>query len=178
MDSREWVIHMEECSITFENIEILCEKYPVYPDKASLENTPVMPYVKHADHNLSRVAWQVCPRGYFVHEFLSCDARSNCLLEDGSSPLLCLEKLNSSQRFFACDNGFQYLPYTWVCDHSTDCADKSDENFCVFQDCTSEKPFTCGNGQVNIIIQRIRFLLKLLLFSLVMPVFCSLLSIH
>ena len=69
-------------------------------------------------------------------DFLSCDNDE----KENSKPVC------SSPTFpsFACEST-RHIPYTLVCDFHADCADRSDESFCVHQDCTGG--FLCDNGQ-------------------------------
>ena len=47
---------------------------------------------------------------------------------------------------FKCSTKEQYIHYSMLCNHMVDCEDKTDEHFCYFDSCTSEK-FSCNNGQ-------------------------------
>ena len=82
-----------------------------------------------------------CPSGHYTHQFLACDVRARCWALDYSS---C--DLDSSPPF-ACNNEFERVPYTLVCDHRADCNDNSDEDFCVFSPCDSTQ-YSCESKQV------------------------------
>ncbi|XP_025097654.1 uncharacterized protein LOC112565968 [Pomacea canaliculata] len=99
-------------------------------------------------------AWQkdsskvVCPEGHVTQTFLSCDVASSCWRRASSS--FCDAPLAVLSPVFDCDNGFDRVPYTLVCDHRIDCSDGSDENFCQFASCYISNKYDCGNQQVTI----------------------------
>ena len=82
-----------------------------------------------------------CPSGHYTHQFLACDVRTGCWALDYSS---CDVDLTLP---FACNNEFERVPYTLVCDHRADCNDESDEDFCVFSPCDSTQ-YSCDSKQV------------------------------
>ena len=102
----------------------------------------------------------MCPRGHVVHTFLACDLTSACWHEDSetgshftSGGGECLAPLNPLPPLYACMGKGQYVPYTLVCDHRSDCFDDSDEDFCVFHKgdnlhdgftCTMDRTAQCG----------------------------------
>ena len=47
---------------------------------------------------------------------------------------------------FVCSDKRASLHFTLVCDHITQCTDKSDEHFCVYEQCPSSS-FLCANKQ-------------------------------
>ena len=47
---------------------------------------------------------------------------------------------------FQCTTSKECIPKTWKCDKVPDCADKSDEQNCVYE-CSNQTSFTCTNGQ-------------------------------
>ena len=61
----------------------------------------------------------------------------------------CLAELDPLPPSFTCANEMHGVPYTVVCDHRVDCADRSDEDFCVFPPCHATLSYDCGNGQVG-----------------------------
>ena len=101
-----------------------------------------------------------CPKGHVTHTFLACDIISECWHEDGRSGpgsarggAVCSAPLNPLPPSFACRDKGQYVPYTLVCDHRSDCFDGSDEDFCVFHGandmqndfiCSGETGLQCG----------------------------------
>ncbi|PVD27969.1 hypothetical protein C0Q70_10545 [Pomacea canaliculata] len=97
-------------------------------------------------------AWQndsskvVCPAGHMTHTFLSCDVASACWMRSSLSS--CDAPLSSLPPAFDCDNGFDRVPHTLVCDHRSDCPDGSDEDFCEFASCYTSGKYDCGNHQV------------------------------
>ncbi|CAF1096107.1 unnamed protein product [Rotaria sordida] len=52
----------------------------------------------------------------------------------------------SSFNEFQCSTSKECIPKTWKCDKVPDCADKSDEDNCVYE-CSNQTSFTCRNGQ-------------------------------
>ena len=90
-------------------------------------------------------------QSHITHKFLACDGLSDCLVTpDQTGNDLCARDTDPSPPFFVCDNKAQQVPYTLVCDHRHDCADGSDEDFCVFQPCGDPSvSFHCGDGQVS-----------------------------
>ena len=104
-----------------------------------------------------------CPRGHMTHDFLACDAQSECWARDTVSDSTscwagdggrtasgsCAASLTPLPPSFPCSSGWGEVPYTLVCDHRADCSDDSDEQFCVFPPCDGKTEFDCGNGQVR-----------------------------
>ena len=92
----------------------------------------------------------VCPSGHWTHEFLACDVQSACWRSDtmgqSSERDTCQSSLST---LFTCRNGVEHVPYSLVCDHSQDCQDFSDEDFCVHPSCSGSWQFECNNGQVR-----------------------------
>ena len=72
-------------------------------------------------------------------QFLGCDTGSGVRDSEGTPPCP-HDRRDLDSLWFQCrDNGrgkSGCVPYTLVCDHRLDCADGSDEDFCVFQPCT------------------------------------------
>ena len=99
-----------------------------------------------------------CSSGHWTHGFLACDKRSACRQQgklghsreskkrERSLTLLCQFELSA---LFTCRNGVEYVPYSLVCDHSQDCLDSSDEDFCVQPSCSGSQQFECDNKQVR-----------------------------
>ena len=93
----------------------------------------------------------VCSSGHYTHEFLACDVRSACQRRDTSGQSSNNEDTESAlcrSRLFTCRNGIEHVPYSLVCDHSQDCLDSSDEDFCVHPSCYDARQFECSNKQV------------------------------
>ena len=100
----------------------------------------------------------MCPSGHWTYGFLACDIKSSCWRrhrnsgrssgsESRSLTSLCQSPLSE---LFTCRNGLEHVPYSLVCDHSQDCLDFSDEDFCVHPSCSSSLQFECSNKQVRI----------------------------
>ena len=106
--------------------------------------------------SFAHVMHVVCPSGHWTHTFLACDVLSDCwgrgaLRQGGGSDAernmtsFCRSTLST---LFTCRNGVEYVPYSLVCDHSPDCQDSSDEDFCVYPSCSHRDQFECNNKQV------------------------------
>ena len=97
-----------------------------------------------------------CPSRHVTHDFLACDARSQCWAPHApSSASPCRAPLASLlPPHFVCGDGAGSVPYPLVCDHRQDCGDSSDEQFCLFRPCARTQDFRCNNGQVG--LQRVR----------------------
>ena len=89
-----------------------------------------------------------CPDGHMTHVYLACDVHSTCFALDSSTSVSCAAPLTPLPPSFMCNNGVQHVPYTLVCDHRSDCSDRSDERFCVFTPCNVTSQFQCRNQQV------------------------------
>ena len=89
-----------------------------------------------------------CPDGHMSHVYLACDVHSACFALDSSASVSCPAPLTPLPPSFTCNNGVQHVPYTLVCDHRSDCSDRSDERFCVFTPCNVTSQFQCRNQQV------------------------------
>ena len=90
-----------------------------------------------------------CPDGHMTHVYLACDVHSACFALDSSTSVSCPAPLKPLPPSFTCNNGVQHVPYTLVCDHRSDCSDRSDERFCVFTPCNVTSQFECTNRQVG-----------------------------
>ena len=106
-------------------------------------------------HSSLRSSYVVCSSGHFTHKFLACDLHSGCR-QHGSPGLrkrldLSLNPLCNSilATLFTCRNGVEQVPYSVVCDHSQDCLDSSDEDFCDHPSCSGSEQFECVNKQVS-----------------------------
>ena len=103
-----------------------------------------------------------CRDGHLVPDFLSCASFTHCGANVAKS--FCDMQVNESRwslkshdtksdvilsiALFVCENKRTKLPYTLVCDLTTDCSDHSDENFCTHQICGEDgKKYRCTNGQ-------------------------------
>lgn len=125
--------------------DILCE-VETHSDENRQSSSSLLP----ARPTVSKTrGFRHCPMGHSTHDFLSCDATSACLVHTYGSVTACLESVTSLPPFFTCNNGFESVPYTLVCDYRRDCDDNSDEDFCVFPPCDNLKAYDCGNQQVT-----------------------------
>ena len=99
----------------------------------------------------------VCPAGHWTRKFLACDVRSACRQNrkhvrnsdndsKGGLMPLCLSFLST---LFTCRTTAEQVSYSLVCDHSQNCPDASDEDFCVHPPCSTSKQFECFNKQVR-----------------------------
>ena len=102
-----------------------------------------------------------CPDGHYTQEFLACDLQSSCwakkdiVLQTSPDTLTvptsswCNTSMTSADVYFLCASGKESIPFTLVCDYMKNCFDGSDEDFCVYPPCSTDKPVPCGNsGQV------------------------------
>ena len=90
-----------------------------------------------------------CPDGHMTHLYLACDVQSACFALDSRTSVSCRAPLTPLPPSFTCNNGVQHVPYTLVCDHRSDCSDRSDERFCVFTPCNVTSQFECKNKEVG-----------------------------
>ena len=98
----------------------------------------------------------LCPSGHWTLDFLACDMLSACWRDDKSrlsmesDPSQLASPCRSTlSTMFMCRNGAEQVPYTLVCDHSHDCQDFSDEDFCDHPSCSGSGQFKCNNNQVR-----------------------------
>ena len=101
----------------------------------------------------------ICASGHYALEFLACDVRSACWqnedfvrnskndVERNLQPLCYTPLL----QLFACRTGVERVSYSLVCDHSQDCLDNSDEDFCAYLPCRGAQQFECYNKQVRLV---------------------------
>ena len=133
---------------------MICEKDGTQGKVFSNENDVIKireltfsPALNHSTH----FAHVVCPYGHWTHTFMSCDAQSACWHSDNikansRSADICLSPRSS---LFSCKNHVEHVPYSLVCDHSQDCLDSSDEDFCVHPPCSGSLLLECSNRQVG-----------------------------
>ena len=76
-------------------------------------------------------------------QFLGCGIRSGGRNSRGTTPCP-HDRRDLDSLWFQCRDNSGCVPYTLVCDHRQDCADGSDEDFCVFQSC-DETQMTCDD---------------------------------
>ena len=94
-----------------------------------------------------------CPTGHWTHAFLACDRRTDCLRHEQIWTGTGLDKDTVCQlplaALFTCKNRVEHVPYSLLCDHSQDCLDSSDEDFCVHRSCSGTWQLECANRQVK-----------------------------
>ena len=99
-----------------------------------------------------------CPAGHWTHEFLACDLQSACWQLDNLGERRAAMNTNRNatppcqsllSTMFTCRSSVERVPYSLVCDHSQDCQDASDEDFCVYPPCSGKWRFECTNKQVR-----------------------------
>ena len=98
---------------------------------------------------LNNSSFSTCPDAHVTHTFLACDVESACWALDFSTSVSCPAPLTPLPPSFTCNNGVQHVPYTLVCDHRSDCSDRSDERFCSFAPCDVTSQFQCRNKEVS-----------------------------
>ena len=98
---------------------------------------------------LNNSSFITCPDAHVTRTFLACDVKSVCWALDLSTSVSCPAPLTPLPPSFTCNNGVQRVPYTLVCDHRSDCSDRSDERFCVFTPCNVTSQFQCRNQEVG-----------------------------
>ena len=118
-----------------------------------LSDTPALSITSNPFDNV------VCPDGHVTHTLFACDSQTSCWadqhhvqvdlsgLPDKES---CPAPLKPLPPYFSCQRHLQVVAYTVVCDHRQDCADGSDEDFCVFPACQPGTETMCNNKQVSI----------------------------
>ena len=99
----------------------------------------------------------ICLEGHVTHTLFACDAQTSCLagrhyvevdLSGSPGGGSCSAPMTPLPPYFRCHRGLQ-VAYTVVCNHRQDCADGSDEDFCVFPACRPGTDITCSNQQVS-----------------------------
>ena len=151
-------LHMEHCNYVITNT-FLCKEGGTpaeihKSDQYALRRRGFRP--SKAANSSILFAFTVCPSGHWTHKLLACDPRSNCYQDYHAWPLRRNSKLPNIaslcqtilQTQFTCRNGVGRVPYSLVCDHSQDCLDSSDEDFCVHPSCSGSWQFECVNMQV------------------------------
>ncbi|XP_070206294.1 G-protein coupled receptor GRL101-like [Littorina saxatilis] len=75
-----------------------------------------------------------------------CNVEREC--EGGEDEADCFYTGHCGQGYLTLDDstGSQRVPYSLVCDHRQQCADSSDETFCVFAPCSGSDPLQCATS--------------------------------
>ena len=114
---------------------------------ADLNNTDTLLFA------MLNVSFVRCPGRHWTHEFLACDAQSDCWARtdavvsgewNAHASSWCDASMVSQFLSFVCDLAGQRVPFSLVCDSRADCVDASDENFCTYPPCPASKPMQCG----------------------------------
>ena len=134
-------IQLQTCD-TIEKIDYVCER----PIKATKHSQMQSPEIMH-NETFWPDMYSVCPSSHVTHDFLSCDLQSACWAHFASSVIFCESPLLPVPPMFACLDQIERVPYPLVCDHRPDCRDHSDEDFCIFPNCSGVS-FQCGTKQV------------------------------
>ncbi|XP_025078664.1 uncharacterized protein LOC112554826 [Pomacea canaliculata] len=138
---------------------VLCEKPGSLSQALPVEQVTIPSYTyKNTDWPAS-FSHVTCSLGHVAHEFLACDTKSSCILDDGDAETICPramlhQSLKTITRYdearppmFECASGADDVPYTLVCDRRPDCEDRSDEDFCLFPVCPVRVAFPCSYDQ-------------------------------
>ena len=139
--------------------DFFCEKWENLKESLSNQNgatgmrSDLFPKLTNTSANFTHV---VCPSGYWTHKFLACDTQSACHHNDDSvrssrNDVISLVTLCQSplSALFTCRDRMEQVAYSLVCDHSQDCLDASDEDFCDYPSCSGSWQFECNNKQVS-----------------------------
>ena len=134
----------------------LCEKEETLGDHIQVHGLPETPEIQRTKPAKSPAGFPhvVCSSGHYTHDFLACDAQSACQQGDitgyssGSNADVTALCKSTLATLFTCKSEVEYVPYSLVCDHSQDCLDSSDEDFCVYPSCSGSRLFECTSGQV------------------------------
>ena len=152
---------LKECDKARYRASAICER-----DESSSETStgqkdgPRRPGIQLpvSSNSTVHLAHTVCPSGHWTHVFLTCDTLSACWQQDRQrSGRKARRNMTSSCHFpfsemFTCASGVGRVPYSLVCDHSQDCLDNSDEDFCVYRSCNGAWQFECTNKQVSFFV--------------------------
>ena len=151
-------LKLERCGSTYTR-SVLCEEGP--PEQMStIQNDAFSRHrlqLPKLGYSSIHFPYVVCPLGHWTHTFLACDMRSACWQRGSfrqssgrdvrrNVPSFCRSTLSA---LFTCRTGVNHVPYSLVCDHSRDCPDSSDEDFCVHPSCSGSWQFECTNKQVK-----------------------------
>ena len=144
-DTSERQLKVIKCD-TFLKAEYLCE-VPTHTVQQSQPQQQLPVPAKPA----STIAGMIeCPNQEATRHFLGCDTSSGGRNSPDTPPCP-QDRRDLDSLWFQCRDNSGCVPYTLVCDHRQDCADGSDEDFCVFQPCDWSQ-FACHNKkQVRIV---------------------------
>ncbi|KAL8579971.1 hypothetical protein ACOMHN_056859 [Nucella lapillus] len=91
----------------------------------------------------TRPAWDLphmikCPKEHAAFAFLRCYRFSYCYVDKDEDIQRCFQEHPLLEKtMFSCKDGKRHVQYSLVCDFHNHCQDKSDDNFCVLDKCTS-----------------------------------------
>ena len=133
---------------------LLCEKEEI-EEANDREYGLFLIHLNYPDNASLRFNHVVCSSGHYTHKFLACDVQSACRHRDslgensgvGDAVMDLCRSLVAM--LFACRNDVEHVAYSLVCDHSQDCLDSSDEDFCVYPSCSRSGQFECSDKQVR-----------------------------
>ncbi|KAK7501680.1 hypothetical protein BaRGS_00007111 [Batillaria attramentaria] len=137
LQPRSWRIYigLRSAHPSLPIIDFLCEKKVVTPDDLSVNQRRQKIRLPVPETRLTMENFVTCPNNHTTHIFLACDANSDCLGKGYGPFYTCDASMTPLPPSLACASGMEFVPYTLVCDHRSDCGDGSDEDFCVFKDC-------------------------------------------
>ena len=148
---------MFDCMYKFsdKNSHSLCEKHVKAEDAPERRRLQLSKPTMSSGENVHYI---VCASGHRALEFLACDVRSACWQNENfvrnsengverNVQSLCYSPLLT---LFSCRTGVDRISYSLVCDHSQDCLDNSDEDFCAHPPCPDVQQFECYNQQVRL----------------------------
>ena len=138
---------------------VLCEEGPTAGKNHQNQNEPATRGERLSERYNSSVDLKhvVCPSGHWTHAFLSCDVQSACWQHDDTDHssgrdvrgVVASPCHSLLMAMFSCRDSVDHVPYSLVCDHSRDCLDNSDEDFCDYPPCSGDLKFQCLNKQVR-----------------------------
>ncbi|KAK7088240.1 hypothetical protein V1264_022177 [Littorina saxatilis] len=145
-----------------EEFHYLCEMAETVKAAAEMAEglDPTIELASRSEVTLS-VPFVTCPGGHMTHAFMACDVASACWADhygNAESEFLGVPSrascpvpvtslpMTSLPAMFTCSAGSQRVPYSLVCDHRQQCADGSDETFCVYAPCSGSTPVQCATS--------------------------------
>ena len=138
----------EDCAVPVKS-DYLCElDHETWQEEERRSDPGVLLPVLTSSTASFPVPTVLCPEKHFTHTFLVFDPKSACWhrhddFAKNETWDVYFAPLKSLLAMMACDSGRQHVPYSLVCDHQQQCADGSDESFCVFAPCSQSKPLKC-----------------------------------
>ena len=154
-------LFVSEANFDAEEKTFICEK-PTESWRLSSAAPVAFSYLQQSSLTFQQPSQPViiCPAGHVTHAFLSCDPKSHCGQAEcffSKGPRDRRDALSVSQNtammvaMYSCSGDKIEVSYSLLCDFRQDCADKSDESFCVHSLC---QELSCTNGQCLSMNQR------------------------